>query len=77
MTTPVTLLHQNPHLRLLFTGGSGEIFTDGLTEADRAKIFFDSMGVDSHRIIYEAASHTTYENAIFSAVVPSVNPTLP
>lgn len=77
MTAPVTLLQQNPHLRLLFTGGEGELFAQGLTEAGRARIFFDSMGVAPQRLVYESASHTTYENAIFSATVPSINPALP
>jgi len=73
MTVPIALLQQYPHLRLLFTGGEGELFANGLTEAARAKIFFDSMGVAPQRVIYESASHTTYENAIFSAKVPGVN----
>jgi uncharacterized SAM-binding protein YcdF (DUF218 family) len=77
MTVPVTLLKQYPQLRLLFTGGEGELFADGLTEADRAKIFFDSMGVAPQQVTYEAASHTTYENAVFSAKVPGVNPAQP
>lgn len=77
MTVPITLLQQYPHLRLLFTGGEGELFADGLSEAERAKIFFDSMGVPAQRVLYESASHTTYENAIFSATVPGVNPTQP
>ena len=77
MTTVVALVHQHPHLRLLFTGGEGELFTGDLTEADRAKIFFDQMGVDPRAVIYESASHTTYENAVLSAKVPGVNPSQP
>lgn len=77
MTAPLALLRQHPHLRILFTGGEGELFADGLTEADRAKIFFDSMGLAPQQVIYESASHTTYENAAFSAVVPGVSPTQP
>ena len=77
MTVPIALLQRYPHLRLLFTGGEGELFANGLTEADRAKIFFDSMGVSPQRVVYESASHTTYENAVFSATVPGVNPTQP
>ena len=77
MTVPVALLQKNPHLRLLFTGGEGELFAEGLTEADRAKIFFDSMGVPPQRVVYESASRTTYENAVFSAAVPGVNPAQP
>ncbi|MES2878181.1 MAG: YdcF family protein [Pseudomonadota bacterium] len=77
MTVPVALLQKYPHWRLLFTGGEGELFADGLTEADRAKIFFDSMGVAPQRVLYESASHTTYENAVLSATVPGVNSALP
>ncbi|MDO8447491.1 MAG: YdcF family protein [Rhodoferax sp.] len=77
MTVPVALLQQHPHLRILFTGGEGDLFAKGLTEADRARIFFDSMGVSPQRILYESASHTTYENAVFSAKVPGVNPAQP
>lgn len=73
MTVPVALLQKNPHLRLLFTGGEGNLKFEALTEADRAKIFFDSMGVPSDRVIYEAASRTTYDNAVLSAQIPSVD----
>lgn len=77
MTAPLALLRQQPYLRILFTGGEGELFANGLTEADRARIFFDSMGLAPQQVIYESASHTTYENAAFSAVLPGVNPTQP
>ena len=77
MTVPVALLQQHPHLRILFTGGEGDLFARGLTEADRAKIFFDSMGVPPERVLYESASHTTYENAVFSATAPGVDPAQP
>ena len=77
MTMPVALLRQYPQLRLLFTGGEGRLFGQGLTEAGRAKIFFDSMGVPAQRVLYESASRTTYENAILSARLPGVDPARP
>jgi uncharacterized SAM-binding protein YcdF (DUF218 family) len=77
MTVPVALLQQQPHLRLLFTGGEGELFVQGLAEADRAKIFFDSMGVHASKVLYESTSHTTYENAVFSAALAGVHPDQP
>lgn len=77
MTVPITLLQKNPQLRLLFTGGEGELFAQGLSEAGRARIFFDSMGVAPQRVMYESASHTTYENAVLSAAMPGVNPSQP
>jgi len=77
MTAAVELIQRTPHLRLLFTGGEGEMFAGKLTEADRAKIFFDRMGVDPLRVTYESASHTTYENAVLSASVPGMNTSQP
>lgn len=77
MTVPLALLAKNPELRLLFTGGEGELFANDLSEAARAKIFFDSMGVAQERVIYESQSHTTYENAILSKTLPDVDPGQP
>ena len=73
MIVPVALMQRNPKLKLLFTGGEGNWSKDRLTEADRAKIFFDLLGVDANRVLYEAASTTTYENAVLSAKVPGVD----
>lgn len=73
MIVPVGLMQRNPQLRLLFTGGEGNLVKDALTEADRAKIFFDSVGVDPSRVIYESRSRTTFENAILSAQLPGVD----
>ena len=74
MIVPVALMQRNPHLKLLFTGGEANWSKDKLSESDRAKIFFDLLQVDASRVIYEANSRTTYENAIFSAKVPDVDP---
>ena len=77
MTTPISLLRQAPHLRLLFTGGEGELLAEGLSEAERAKVFFDSQGLPPQKVIYESKSRTTFENATLSANLPGVNPSQP
>ena len=77
MTMPLSLLRQHPHLRLLFTGGEGELFAQGLSEAERAKLFFDSMGVPPQQVLYESKSRTTFENATLSAVLQGINPSQP
>jgi uncharacterized SAM-binding protein YcdF (DUF218 family) len=77
MTVPVALLQRNPHLRLLFTGGEGALLGEGLTEAGRAKLFFDSLGVPAQQVLYESASRTTHENALLSAQLPGVDPAQP
>jgi uncharacterized SAM-binding protein YcdF (DUF218 family) len=73
MTTAVSLALKYPHLRLLYTGGIATVTPEGLTEAVRARMFFDQMGVDPARVLYEDRSRTTYENAYYSAGVPGVN----
>lgn len=73
MTAPVAMLRSNPHLKLLFTGGGVALSEQSITEAQRAQIFFDSMGVVAPTIRYESASRTTYENAVLSAQLPGVD----
>ncbi len=77
MTVPLALLRQNPQLRLLFTGGEGELLAEGQPEAARAKLFFDGMGLSPQQFVLESASRTTYENAQFSAILPGVDPKQP
>jgi uncharacterized SAM-binding protein YcdF (DUF218 family) len=77
MTAALPLLQQTPGLRLLFTGGDGELFAGSLTEAQRAARFFARMGIAPERLLLESASRTTYENAVFSARLPGVDPQQP
>ena len=74
MTAAVTLMRKHPHLKLLFTGGIATIPPRGLTEAQRARQFFDELGVDPARVLYEDQSRNTAENATLSAKVPGVDP---
>lgn len=73
MTAPLAMLRHNPHLKLIYTGGGPTPAARAFSEAQRAKIFFDSMGVTAPGIVYESASRTTYENAVLSAQLPGVN----
>ena len=77
MTEVLPLLRRQPSLRVLFTGGSGELFGENLPEADRAKRFFTSQGIAADQLLYESASRTTFENATFSKTVPGVDCTKP
>lgn len=77
MTAALPLLQRHPHLQLLFTGGEGELLAKGLTEAERARIFYADMGVAQPRLTFESASRTTYENAVLSAALPGVDKTRP
>lgn len=75
MTATVAVLRQNSGLRVVFTGGEGMLMGVGQTEAERAKIFFDSLGVKDSQVQYESASRNTYENAVLTAKLPGVDPT--
>lgn len=77
MTAPVALMQRHPHLRMIYTGGEGQLFGAGLPEAERARIFFDDMGVPAKRVVYESASRNTYENAVLSAQLPGIDPRQP
>ena len=77
MTAAVTLWRRNPALRLVFTGGEGELFGSGPSEAERAQRFFDSMGVPRTALTLETRSRTTYENALFTRDAPGLSPQRP
>jgi uncharacterized SAM-binding protein YcdF (DUF218 family) len=63
MSTPVGLLRQHPHLKLVFSGGEGRLLTTGTTEAALAQAFYTAQGVDMARVTMEGGSRTTRENA--------------
>ena len=63
MSTPVGLLRQHPHLKLVFSGGEGRLLTTGTTEAELAQAFYLAQGVDMSRVTLEGGSRTTRENA--------------
>ncbi len=73
MVAPLPLMQQHPHLRLLFTGGEGELLAQGLTEAQRAEIFYQAMGLAPARLILEDRSRNTFENAVLSAAIAGVD----
>ena len=77
MTAALPLMQQYPHLRLLFTGGEGELLGGGINEAERARQFFQAMGLPATRLLLESRSRNTYENAVLSASLPGIHPDQP
>jgi uncharacterized SAM-binding protein YcdF (DUF218 family) len=73
MTEVLPLLKRQPSLRVLFTGGEGELFANDLSEAERARRFFAVQGVADTALILESASRTTFENAVFSKALSGVD----
>ncbi|MBT5457527.1 MAG: YdcF family protein [Rhodospirillaceae bacterium] len=66
MTEFIVLARKHPNARLAFSGGSGLLFDQGVKEADTARLFMAQFGLDVSRIVFEAESRNTYENAVFT-----------
>jgi uncharacterized SAM-binding protein YcdF (DUF218 family) len=60
------LARRLPEAKLVFTGGSGDIFHPDLKEAPLAKLSLAQLGVDVGRVVFEDQARNTYENARFS-----------
>lgn len=61
------LLYKNKKIKkILFTGGSGILFSSGVSEAMYAKKLFISLGVNEEDLILEDQSINTFENAYFT-----------
>ena len=73
MTVALSLHQRNPHLRFIYTGGEGELLGTGPSEAERARMFFDSMGPTAPPMDYESVSRNTYENAVLTAKRPGID----
>ncbi len=66
MTVIAELARRFPNARIVFTGGSGRIIYDGVTEASLAARLFESFGIAKERIVLEDKSRDTDENARFT-----------
>jgi uncharacterized SAM-binding protein YcdF (DUF218 family) len=62
----LALGRQYPHAKLIFTGGMHPRNAPSPTEADIVREFVRALNMDDHRILYEARSQNTLENALFS-----------
>ena len=61
------LARRYPQARLVFSGGSGSMRDDAVSEAEIVSRFADTLGVPRNRLILEQQSRNTRENALFSA----------
>lgn len=74
LTAFVDLAKRYPDARLLFSGGSGELFPGAVREAEVAARAMRQFGLDPDRVTFETRSRTTYENARFSRELVSPRP---
>lgn len=70
----VALARQFPKARVVYTGGSANLFDNDAREADFAAEVFQSLGVDKARLIMERGSRNTYENAVFTKALAAPKP---
>jgi uncharacterized SAM-binding protein YcdF (DUF218 family) len=70
----LVLAERYPAAKLVFTGGSGRVFSQGLKEAHWAEALYRDFGLDQTRLVLESESRNTDENARFSKrlVAPKV-----
>ena len=75
LTTFAALARQYPNAELVFSGGSGDIFRQDLSEEQTVRLFFKQQGLDDSRVQYEKKSRNTYENALYTQrlVQPQAN----
>lgn len=62
----VDLSRQYPKAKLIFTGGSGNIYNPERKEADDAKAFLEMIGLKTDSITFERNSRNSYENVKYS-----------
>ena len=67
LTATVAMRRNNPHLRVLYTGGGRALSEGDPTEAELARMFFASQSLPAQEVLYESASRNTHENAVLSA----------
>jgi uncharacterized SAM-binding protein YcdF (DUF218 family) len=68
------LAQRYPQARLIFSGGSGQLLDQGVTEAQAMPIALRAIGLDPARVEFEGQSRNTYENAVFSKRVAAPKP---
>jgi uncharacterized SAM-binding protein YcdF (DUF218 family) len=66
LITFLALARRYPNARLAFSGGSGDMFHQELSEVMTVKLFLREQGFDDSRVVYESRSRNTYENALLS-----------
>jgi uncharacterized SAM-binding protein YcdF (DUF218 family) len=66
VTKGFQLLRQYPELPFIFSGYSGRLLPQGLSEADAFKQLLQEQGLSNHPGYYENQSRNTYENMLYS-----------
>jgi uncharacterized SAM-binding protein YcdF (DUF218 family) len=63
-----------PKMRIIFTGGSGNLISTEAKEGDYAAALFDSLGIAKGRLEIDARARNTLENAEFAKAIAAPKP---
>ena len=74
LTELVNLAKLNPNAKVVFSGGSGNLFNTDIKEADVLTTYLERLGLDPGRLVAENQSRNTHENAAFSLRVAQPQP---
>lgn len=66
LTALVSLARRYPRAKLVFSGGSGQIFYPAAREAELARDMLAEAGLDPDRLTVEDRSRNTFQNALMS-----------
>lgn len=66
VTALVELARRYPQARLIFAGGAATLRDAPFTEAEAVERFWREMGGEPGRLVYEARSRNTWENAVYT-----------
>lgn len=70
----VELARAHPEAKLVFTGGSGEVFRQDVREADDVPPLLNALGFDASRVTLERDSRNTWENATLAKALVKPRP---
>jgi len=68
------LANRYPNAKIVVTGGVGNPFQPGETDADIARRFYQRLGVPADRLVFEGESRNTAENVEFTKSLLEVTP---
>jgi len=66
LTALVSLARRYPSAKLVFSGGSEQVFYRGAREADLARKMLAEAGLDPERLVLEGRSRNTFQNALMT-----------
>lgn len=74
VTVVAKLARDYPKARIVYTGGNAALFPQAPPEADFVSPLWESFGIARDRIVIEARSRNTYENAAFTKALVQPKP---